>query len=100
MINKTNINIIFTAILYTLYLIGVIMATQITPNNNSNILLNCFFVVHYLILIFIPITITISLIYLFKNKSLKNIITTIIAALSVSWVIVVLYIAGTVLSKF
>jgi uncharacterized membrane protein len=97
---KNNINILLTIILYILFLIGVIIATQINPDNNTDLLVNSFLTIYFLMFIFIPITITIALIYLIKNKSMTNIIVTIIAFLSISWVFVVLYVAGTVMSRF
>lgn len=96
-----NLNVILVVILYGVFLLGVILAMQFHPNGiTSDLIFYSFFAVHFIMLFLIFTSIIMATIYLMMERSIKNVIVLLVSGLSVSWMLVVLYVAGTIMSNF
>ena len=100
MIKYKNINAITTIILYVLFLIGVICALLITKDIEYESILSIFSIINIIMYVLIPAAIIISFIWLFKFRTLKNTLIFISTIISISWILVLLYVAADAVSGF
>ena len=100
MIKYKNINAVTTIILYVLFLIGVICALLITKDIEYESILSIFSIINIIMYVLIPATIIISFIWLFKFRTLKNTLIFISTIISISWILVLLYVAADAVSGF
>ena len=94
-----NINVIITIIVYAVFLLGIICAILIGLDLYNDIAFSIFYIVYYAMIILIPTSIIISLVYFIKIKNKKNFISLGYSILSLSWVLVVLFVAADVISN-
>ncbi len=100
MLIKKKLNLFSVILVYLVYIVGVVLAIQINSNGTESTIMNLYNIVHWSMIILIPSAIIISIIYVAKKKSKQNWFMLILSILSISWIIVVFYVAATVLSTF
>lgn len=97
---KKNLQAAFVAILYFFFILNLIFLVFIAVDSSLKTIGALFGITLTLIYIFMPISIILSIVYLFKKRSIQNFVYLILSFAPIMSILLFLYIMGEALSSF
>lgn len=97
---KKNIHAASVAILYFFFILNLIFLVVISVDSSLNTIGVLFGITMYMIFIFMPLSIILSIVYLFKKRSIQNFVYLILSFVPTISILLFIYMLGTALSNF